>query len=211
MDGQIFMIRRGVAAAALLFSLAACANTAGNEPAAPAKDNLTTLNDTFRAAYKDTRAWAIAKSDPVIVVQFDDLHLVRAGAVKTERFTPPIYHEYKAIAHIPLALYVRLARYPGRPFDKEMLDWLTGYLKQVQAAGASLDGGARSPLRLPSMAERSGCTRIRGRRTGAVVRGRAWRRPVLKGGSIYPNRNAPAGKRARAERQSAFNTVSGER
>ena len=63
MDGQIFMLRRGVAAAALLFSLAACANTAGNEPAAPAKDNLTTLNDTFRAAYKDTRAWAIAPED----------------------------------------------------------------------------------------------------------------------------------------------------
>ncbi len=135
-------LRRGLAAGALALSLAACASTAPNgaSPAAPGKDALTALNDTFRATYRETRAWRLARLDPIIVVQFDDLHLVRAGQTRTEKFTPAIYHEYKAIAHIPLALYAKLAPLPGRPFEKPTLDWLTMYLKQVQAAGASLDG-----------------------------------------------------------------------
>jgi len=142
MIGDATIVRRACAAAALILSLAACAGSGmeAKPAAAPAGDPLATLNASFRDAYKDLRTWAIAKSDPVIVVQFDDLHLIRKSGTKTERFTPPIYHEYKAIAHVPLALYVKLARHVGRPFDKAMLDWLTGYLKQVQAAGASLDG-----------------------------------------------------------------------
>jgi hypothetical protein len=136
------VLSRGAAAAVLALSLAACASTAPNgaATATPSKDPLVTLNDSFRAAYRDLRKWQIDRADPVIVVQFDDLHLIRAGKVTTERFTPAIYHEYKAIAHIPLAIYVKLARYPERPFDKEMLEWLTAYMKQVRAAGASLDG-----------------------------------------------------------------------
>lgn len=35
---------------------------------------------------------------------------------------------------------MKLAPRLGRPFDKPTLDWLAAYLKQVQAAGASLDG-----------------------------------------------------------------------
>lgn len=132
-------LRRGAAAAFLALSFTACAALA--ETAAPAAtDPLVTLNDTFRAAYRDLRGWRTSRLDPVIIVQFDDLHLIRAGKTTTTTFTPPIYHQYKAIAHIPLALYVKLARYPERPFDKEMLAWLTAYMKQVQAAGASLDG-----------------------------------------------------------------------
>ncbi len=135
-------LRRGIAAAALVLSLAACAATAPNgaAPTAPGKDALVALNDQFRAAYRETRAWRLSRLDPVIIVQFDDLHLIRAGQTRTETFTPPIYHQYKAIAHIPLALYVKLAPRVGRPFDKPMLDWLTAYMKHVQAAGASLDG-----------------------------------------------------------------------
>lgn len=132
---------RGLAAAALALSLAACAGTGPGAPAPAAnKDALAALNDTFRAAYRENRAGRLARIDPVIIVQFDDLHLVRAGKTRTERFTPPIYHEYKAIAHIPLALYAKLAPLPGRPFDKATLDWLTAYLKQIQAAAKSLDG-----------------------------------------------------------------------
>ncbi len=136
---------RGIAAAGLVLALAACAGTGRDGPAAepvagPGRDALATLNETFRTTYRETRTWRLARLDPVLVVQFDDLHLNRAGTTRTERFTPPIYHEYKAIAHIPLALYMKLAPLPGRPFDKATLDWLTLYLKQVQAAGASLDG-----------------------------------------------------------------------
>lgn len=132
---------RGLAAAALALALSACAAAGPNRAApVPAKDALATLNDSFRGAYRESRAWRIARVDPVLVVQFDDLHLIRGGQTRTERFTPAIYHEYKSIAHVPLALYVRLAPHAGRPFDQATLDWLAAYLKQVQAAGASLDG-----------------------------------------------------------------------
>lgn len=133
-------LRRGAAAAVIALSLAASPALAQSGAPAPDKDPLVTLNDTFRAAYRDLRKWRTDRIDPVIIVQFDDLHLIRAGKTTTTTFTPPIYHQYKAIAHIPLALYVKLARHPERPFDKEMLEWLTAYMKQVQAAGASLDG-----------------------------------------------------------------------
>jgi hypothetical protein len=135
------LLRRGLAAVALALALAACAATAP-ETAAPAKDPLAALNDSFRAAYREARSGRIARVDPVMVVQFDDLHLIRAGRTRTETFTPPVYHQYKAIAHIPLALYVKLAPLGGRPFDAATLDWLAAYAQQVQAAGASLDGRA---------------------------------------------------------------------
>ena len=141
MAGNFLTIRRALAAGALLLALGACAGTASNPPAAaPPGNNLAALNETFRATYRETRGMVIAKTDPLIVVQFDDLHLIRRTGTRTEKFTPAIYHEYKAIAHIPLTLYAKLAFHTGRPFDKAMLDWLTAYLKQIQAASASLDG-----------------------------------------------------------------------
>ena len=135
-------LRRGAAAAVLALSLAfaATAPQTAAQTAPPPKDALATLNDSFRASYRELRSWRTSTLDPIIIVQFDELHLIRNGKVQTENFTPPVYHDYKAIAHIPLALYMKLARHVGRPFDKAMLEWLTAYLKQIQAAAASLDG-----------------------------------------------------------------------
>lgn len=138
MIAHVPALRRGLAVFAL--SLAASTGIAGAQQTPPPKDALVTLNESFRSAYRETRAWRISRVDPYIVVQFDDLHLVRGGQTRTETFTPPIYHEYKAIAHIPLVLYLTLAPGVGRPFDKAMLEWLTMYLKQIQAAAASVDG-----------------------------------------------------------------------
>jgi hypothetical protein len=131
-------LKRGLAA--FSFCLAAAGAATAQQAPPPAKDALATLNDTFRATYRETRTWRLSRVDAVIVVQFDDLHLIRGGQTRTEKFTPPIYHEYKAITHIPLALYVKLAPTVGKPFDKAMLDWLTMYMKQIQAAATSLEG-----------------------------------------------------------------------
>ena len=136
-------LRRGFNAVALALSLAAfaaAASHAGAETPAAPKEPLTLLNDTFRASYRDLRTWRTSTLDPIIVVQFDQLHLIRKGETRTETFTPPVYHDYKAVSHIPLALNLRLARHVGRPFEKETLEWLTAYMKRIQAAAASLDG-----------------------------------------------------------------------
>jgi hypothetical protein len=133
-----------LAAIPLLLLAAACSTPrATTTPPTAAGDPLVSLNDMFRAEYRQARAERLTRIGTVIVVQFDDLHLIRQGQPATKAtFTPPIYHEYKAIAHIPLALYLAFAPRVGRPFDKPMLDKLTAYLKQVQAAGKSLDGRA---------------------------------------------------------------------
>ena len=53
---------RGLAAAALALSLAACAGTGPGAPAPAAnKDALVSLNDTFRATYRETRAWRLSR------------------------------------------------------------------------------------------------------------------------------------------------------
>jgi len=129
---------RRAAAALFALSLAGFAESGAAQTAS--KDALGTLNDTFRASYRELHDWRTGSLDPIIIVQFDQLHLIRNGKVTTETFTPPVYHDYKAISHIPLALYMKLARHVGRPFDKAMLEWLTMYLKQIQAAAASLEG-----------------------------------------------------------------------
>jgi catechol 2,3-dioxygenase-like lactoylglutathione lyase family enzyme len=136
MNATLPALKRGLAAFA--FCLASVGAVEAQQ-APPDKDALAALNDSFRSTYRETRTWRLARVDAVIVVQFDDLHLIRGGQTRTERFTPPVYHDYKAIAHIPLALYVKLAPAVGKPFDKAMLDWMTMYLKQIQAAAATLE------------------------------------------------------------------------
>ncbi len=67
---------RGLAAAALALSLAACAGTGPGAPAAaPNKDALVSLNDTFRTTYRETRAWRLSRLDPIIIV------LIAAGFI----------------------------------------------------------------------------------------------------------------------------------
>lgn len=132
--------------------------TPGTPTAPQGGDPLTILNADFRAAYRAARTRTLSATDPIIVVQFDDLHLIRGTSIRTETFTPPIYHQYKAIAHIPLALHVMLMRpvvsalaevadEPNldyrtlpRPFDEETLSGLRDYRAHVVAARASLDG-----------------------------------------------------------------------
>jgi hypothetical protein len=132
--------------ASLLFVVAlACAGAsvvraqtaAAPAPAAPA-DALTVLNQQFRDAYREARKATIGAAGPVLVVQFDDLHLVQGASVRTERFTPPIYHEYKAIAHVPLALFVMLSGAADGALDPALRVRLASYRALLAAAGEDI-------------------------------------------------------------------------
>jgi hypothetical protein len=99
-------------------------------------DLLASLNDTFRAAYRQTRADVLARSGPVILVEGDTLVLKRDGRRTEIDFTPRLYHELKGVSHVPLALYVMLA---DGPLSDERLTALRRYREQADAAHGTLE------------------------------------------------------------------------
>lgn len=126
------------AAAAALLLLAACAP----EPAAPAKpsaDPLAEMNKVVRENYRASRAVVLARTSPVIVIAFDDATLMREDREPvTANFTPPLYHRFKEIAHIPFGVHVTLAPYAGRPAEAGWRAPLQRLLEHVVAAEAAL-------------------------------------------------------------------------
>jgi hypothetical protein len=100
----------------LLVTAFACA-AVGQAPAppapqaAPAADPLMTLNGAFRADYLRTKEAAISGGGPVILSQGDKVVLRRGNTRQEVAYRPAIYHTLKAIAHVPLALDVVLARH----------------------------------------------------------------------------------------------------
>lgn len=97
------------------------------------QDVLYGLNDQFRAAYKAAREEAL-KSQTYALVLGDSVVFYR-GAIRREvQYTPARYHELKAIAHIPLALYVMLAD----GVNEEKLAALAKYRSAVAESRATL-------------------------------------------------------------------------
>jgi hypothetical protein len=98
--------------------LAGCSGAAtGPSPAEPS-DPLDEANATFRALYAENRLERLGYSGSAIVVQFDVLILFEDGVeVRRETFTPALYHDLKAIAHIPLAIVVVCSNALETPTD----------------------------------------------------------------------------------------------
>jgi hypothetical protein len=114
-------------------------------PALPASDPLAALNAGFRAAYAGLREKVLAQTDPIIVQFGDRLVLLRHG-VRTE--APALskrYHELKAVAHVPLAVYVLLVSSAGSKLDAAALDRLRQYRGSVVEARGSLEGRGFNP------------------------------------------------------------------
>ena len=141
-----FQCRRRLPTIALMLStLAATVSlatspTAAQDKAPKAADPLVILNKLFRTEYAAARKAFLARSGPIIVCQFDQLVLFHNGGKKVENFTPAIYHEVKALAHLPLTLYVALARHTGKPLDDATVGVLTDLRGRVVAAEKSLAG-----------------------------------------------------------------------
>jgi hypothetical protein len=107
-------------------------------PAAlPPSDPLAALNVAFRDAYAARRDAVLAQMGPVIA-QIDDLLILRMrgerheGPARTRR-----YHEFKSLAHLPLALYVLLSGRRGA-LDGPTRERLTTLRRLVTDTEASL-------------------------------------------------------------------------
>ena len=88
------------------------ASPSGSPPsgsaALPPEDPLVALNDVFHDAYSERREALVSRMGPVIV-QIDDVLILRHGELRLEGASRTRrYHEFKAIDHLPLGLFVLL-------------------------------------------------------------------------------------------------------
>lgn len=127
-------------ATALLAGAATVAPASAQKATPKAADPLVTLNKLFRSEYAAARKALLAGAEPIIVVQFDELVLYSGGKRKRENFTPAIYHELKAVAHLPLTLYVTLARHADNTLPGATAAILRDLRGRAVAAEKSLAG-----------------------------------------------------------------------
>jgi len=106
-----------------------------------AKDPLLdTLNNEFREQYRQALAATLAQEGPVILEEGDNLILVHKGERTRVVVKPVEYHELKAVAHVPLALFVMLS-FPQEPgLSNDRLQRLRHYPELMARAYESLSG-----------------------------------------------------------------------
>ena len=110
-------------------------NAGGEKPEDPLLD---TLNNEFMMQYRQALAAALAGTGPVILEEGDDLILVRNGSRTKVTVKPVEYHELKAVAHIPLALFVMLSFPPAANLPAERLQSLRHYRELMEKAQTTL-------------------------------------------------------------------------
>lgn len=112
-----------------------------NQPGSQLKtsDALADLNAAFRKAYAASRLQVIQQNSPVIIHAGDTMMLIKEG-VRTEAPTiTPRYHELKAVAHVPLALFVMLRSGADSKLDDSTLDGLRAYRSLVVSGRQAME------------------------------------------------------------------------
>ncbi|MBI3458337.1 MAG: hypothetical protein HY002_21410 [Candidatus Rokubacteria bacterium] len=147
--GTTERLSRALRAGALALITAGCAAVApgSGQPAAPEpSDALAELNRAFRGAYSDAKARMLATARPLIIVKGDTAVLLHDGQREERPVNSPRYHALKAVAHIPLAIYVALT--PGEgPLDETRVATLARLRELVPPARAGLPAlGYPAPL-----------------------------------------------------------------
>ncbi len=138
-------IRRLVAAFAVLSSLGPLAYAL--RPVVPQKppDAFVDVDLAFRDLYSRGRAATLAKLGPVIVVEMDQLVLLRGGMRSESTAIPPLYHRLKSISHIPLALYAALAPFGDGPIADDRLARLRAFRARIAEVTGALEPSGLTP------------------------------------------------------------------
>ena len=109
---------------------------------------LDTINNEFRVQYRQALAAALAQVGPVILEEGDDLILIHKGERASVPVKPLEYHELKAIAHIPLALFVMLSFPQEAHLSAGRRTNLRRYRELMEKARATLPGRHFTPEQL---------------------------------------------------------------
>jgi hypothetical protein len=122
------------------------AQSAGSESA---RDPLLdALNSEFRDQYRRALAATLVHAGPMILEEGDNLILVHNGERNSVLVKPVGYHELKAVAHIPLALFVMLSFPPEASLSAGRRESLGGYRELMERAQASLPSRHFTPEQL---------------------------------------------------------------
>ena len=115
---------------------------------------LTEANQRFRAMYAASRASLRARTRPVVIVDFGRLVLLRHAKPDLEEpHNPPLYHRYKGIAHIPMAIYVALAPWLDTPTAPDWRASLENVRDKFRPVLGELDSLGFPPEDLPRQRE----------------------------------------------------------
>jgi hypothetical protein len=148
----------GLAGSILLVGLAAGRGLIAEHRSQARPDAFQQIDLDFRALYSSGRAATLERLSPVIVVEMDQLILIRNGMQTGVELIPPLYHRLKAVTHIPLALYVGLAPFGDAPLNDDRLGRLREFRGRIEAVVKVLDEAGFSPEQLArsrTMIERS--------------------------------------------------------
>jgi hypothetical protein len=148
----------GFAGSILLVGLAAGRSLIAEHRSQIRPDAFQQIDLDFRALYSSGRAATLERLSPVIVVEMDQLILIRNGMQTGVELIPPLYHRLKSVTHIPLALYVGLAPFGDAPLNEDRLGRLREFRGRIEAVAKLLDEAGFSPEQLArsrTMIERS--------------------------------------------------------
>lgn len=128
------MIRCSVAGIVLLCAGLVCAG----EPAAKAKDALLDLNRVFRDAHAAARKLDLETGGPIILLQGDELILVRNGKETPVNVFPPEYDTLKVFAHLPVGIYLTLGPPGAGALDDNRLEQLRAYRAKIESVETNI-------------------------------------------------------------------------
>lgn len=101
-------------------------------PSTRSQEALERLNGAFRQVYVQAKAAALEHGGPVLLVSGDKVQLFRHNLPVAEAsIHPKLYHQFKAVAHVPLALQV-LPDGPDQAFPAARLREMRGMVLAVR-------------------------------------------------------------------------------
>lgn len=97
----------------------------------PDIDDFDKINFDFRKSYKNARDHLLKDINPVIMLMGDDLILINKTQRDTQRVVRKAYHQLKAVAHIPFAIYLKLVYSLEVELEKSQLSDLENYCSLI--------------------------------------------------------------------------------
>ena len=124
--------------AAVWMLLMMCVSRSTATAESPSPDPLLTINKQFRKSYSQVRAARLARGGPVIVVEGEKLVLLRGKEREEAEIDLARYHHLKAVAHVPLTVYLLLDPDDTETIPEEQLAELRRLREPIVVAGGTL-------------------------------------------------------------------------
>ena len=102
------------------------------------------LNQFFRSQYAQTRTALLKQSGPIIIVRGDNMILIDGDRRIEGKTIDSAYHNLKAVAHAPIALYSLIVRNKEGSISKETISELQKFIKILKNTSVAFDSSFNS-------------------------------------------------------------------